>query len=137
MQVGLSYGADSKSESSVTSPPDGNDNAVVAAGIDLNRTIADASVNISLGHRAASQDGMDDDTFTNAGLALGMGAFGFNVAYAERDKGTGMSADEWTVVGASVKYTDGPMAVSLDYMVHETEARTARRVARRVSPLAG
>lgn len=126
VQIGLSYGADSKSENSVTSAPDGNDNSVVAGGINFNQTLADASVKLSLGHRAASQDGNDDDTFTNVGLAVGMGALGFNVAYAERNKGTDMPKDEWTVVGASVSYSEGPMAVSLGGMRHETDANTER-----------
>ena len=34
----------------------------------------------------------DDDTFTNFGLAIGMGAFGLHVAYAERDMGAYMVA---------------------------------------------
>ena len=128
VQVGLSYGADSGSENSVTSAPDGNDNSVVAGGINFNQEIADASVKISLGHRAAGTSG-EDDTFTNMGLAIGMGSLGFNIAYAERDKGTGMPADEWSVVGASVSYSDGPMSVSLGSQMHETEAGTERSAA--------
>ncbi len=125
VQVGLSYGADSASENSVTSAPKNNDNAVVAGGINLNQELADASVKISLGHRAAGTD-MDDDTFTNMGLAVSTGAFGFNVAYAERDKGTGMTKDEWSVVGASISYADGPMSVSLGHMLHDVEDGTER-----------
>ena len=125
VQVGVSYGADSGSENSVTSAPKNNDNAVVAGGINLNQELADASVKISLGHRAAGTD-MDDDTFTNMGLAVSTGAFGFNVAYAERDKGTGMAKDEWSVVGASVSYSDGPMSVSLGHMLHDVEDGTER-----------
>ena len=125
VQVGLSYGADSASENSVTSPPKNNDNSVVAGGINLNQELADASVKISLGHRAAGT-AADDDTFTNMGLAVSTGAFGFNVAYAERDKGTGMKKDEWSVVGASVSYADGPMSVSLGHMLHDVEDGTER-----------
>ena len=125
VQVGVSYGADSGSENSVTSAPKNNDNAVVAGGINLNQELADASVKISLGHRAAGTDG-DDDTFTNMGLAVSTGAFGFNVAYAERDKGTGMPKDEWSVVGASVSYAEGPVSVSLGHMLHDVEDGTER-----------
>ena len=125
IQVGLSYGADSASENDTASAPKNNDNSVVAGGINLNQEIADASVKISLGHRAAGTDG-DDDTFTNMGLAVSTGAFGLNVAYAERDKGTGMPKDEWSVVGASISYSDGPMSVSLGHMLHDVEDGTER-----------
>ncbi len=119
----------------------------------------------------------DNDTFTNVGMQVGFGAFQFNVAYAQRDKGTYKAvradvpvkadgspviedghawdhdsdsktdavaetaerndpgndvyvaeqvvkdgAGEWDVWGVSVRYTDGPMALSLGHMVHETEA---------------
>ena len=96
----------------------------------------------------------DDDTFTNFGVGVGFGGFSFNVAYAERDKGTyevmtyyvepetatpnddtddirmqkvvEKKSDKWNVWGASVTYSDGPMAVSLGHMAHETDAGTER-----------
>ena len=127
VQVGLSYGPDAGNENSVTSPPDGNDDAVWAAGINFDQAVGDASFKVSLGHRNRSQsDHDDDDTFTNVGVQVGFGAFQLNAAYAERDKGTDMAADQWDVWGASVKYTDGPMALSLGHMAHDTDASTER-----------
>ena len=127
LQIGLSYGPDSKNESAPTGAPDGNDDAVMAAGVNFNEAIGeDANFKVSLGHRAASQAEASDDTFTNIGVGVSFGSFGVNVATAERDKGTGDPADQWTVWGGSVNYTDGPVAVSLSHMSHETDANTAR-----------
>ncbi|MCY3754141.1 MAG: porin [Alphaproteobacteria bacterium] len=124
VQVGLSYGADATSENSVASAPKDNDNAVVAAGINLNQTVGDAGVKISLGHLNREQAGdLDAKAFTNAGLAVSMGAFGFNAAWAEMDGGDDtMESDDWTAWGASVSYSDGPMSVSLGHMTHEQDS---------------
>ena len=124
VQVGFSYGADATSENSVSSAPKDNDNAVVAAGINLNQSVGDAGVKISLGHLNREQAGdLDAKAFTNAGLAVTTGAFGFNVAWAEMDGGNDMSEDDdWTAWGASVKYSDGPMSVSLGHMMHEEDS---------------
>jgi len=109
VQVGVSYGPDSKNENSAGGAPTDNDDAVWAAGINFNQTIGDMSVKVSVGHVNVSQDMMtptytangnaiaddnagmskafDDKTFTNAGLSLGMGAFTFGASYATRDDG--------------------------------------------------
>jgi hypothetical protein len=124
VQVGLSYGADATSENSVTSAPKDNDNAVVAAGINLNQSVGDAGVKISLGHMNREQAGdLDAKAFTNAGVAVSTGAFGFNVAWAEMDGGDDTKeSDDWTAWGASVSYSDGPMSVSLGHMTHEEDS---------------
>jgi hypothetical protein len=107
VQVGLSYGADAGSEKASTTAPDNNDDSVWAAGINFNETIGDMSFKVSLGHlnRAQSAEsvfagtdsadnmgsiskGNDDQTFTNAGISIGMGAFTFGASYATRDNGT-------------------------------------------------
>lgn len=122
VQVGLSYGPDSKNENSAGGAPSNNDESVVAAGINFNETIGDMSIKVSLGHvnvsntgsvtfdldqdngsdRNASLEamddvtkGFDDKTFTNAGLQVGMGAFTFGVSYATRDDGGYMSQCYW------------------------------------------
>ena len=110
VQVGVSYGPDSKSENSTTSAPTDNDDAVWAAGINFNETIGDMSFKVSLGHANVSNTGslaynddnddtsqanatadmvkgFDDKTYTNAGLQVGMGAFTFSASYATRDDG--------------------------------------------------
>ena len=119
LQVGLSYHPDSTNENKPTGAPAGNDDAVVAAGINYNETIGDMSFKISLGHLSRSQSGMaefdldkdnslmthteaqrsmddmvkgyDNATYTNAGLSVGMGAFTFSASYATRDGGDYMS----------------------------------------------
>lgn len=95
----------------------------------------------------------DASTYTNFGVGVGMGAFGFNVAYAMAEGGAyklqthhvdpnagtdRATADEGDdivtqqvvrdgskdhdVWGVSVSYSDGPMALSLGHMTHETDA---------------
>ena len=109
VQVGVSYGPDSKNENSAGGAPTDNDDAVWAAGINFNQTIGDMSVKVSVGHVNVSNTGMtgaytadnaaptddapsmmkdfDDKTFTNAGLSIGMGQFTFGASYATRDDG--------------------------------------------------
>ena len=154
VQVGLSYGPDSKNENSPGGAPSNNDDSVVAAGINFNETVGDMSVKVSLGHVNVSNTGsvmydsngdgtkdmtkgFDDKTFTNAGLAVGMGAFNLGVSYATRDDGgfVAMDAgngdgsemavenkagqhDTWAV---GVSYSDGPMTFSVDHVNHERE----------------
>ena len=118
VQVGVSYGPDSKNENSAGGAPSNNDDAVWAAGINFNETIGDMSVKVSLGHVNVSNTGsamfdrdndndgdrnsalkanddlmkgFDDKTFTNVGLSVGMGAFTFSASYATRDDGGYMS----------------------------------------------
>lgn len=127
----------------------------------------------------AATDGMvtrgDNATYTNAGIGITMGAWGFNIAWAEQDGGAYTTAPanvpirqggaavidpdhmydgdgdgtktaesatnndpgndtymaqsvvkdgskDYSVVGVSVSYTDGPMAFSLGHMMHEEDA---------------
>ena len=121
VQVGLSYHPDSMNENKPTTAPAGNDDAVVAAGINFNETIGDMSIKVSLGHVNRAQSAMamfdvdedndsddprhtaatmsgddlmkgyDDATYTNAGLSVGMGAFTFSASYATQDQGKYMS----------------------------------------------
>ena len=121
VQVGVSYGPDSKNENSAGGAPSNNDDSVWAAGINFNETVGDMSVKVSLGHVNVSNTGMamfdidgdndssdmrhtadtkgmddvmkgyDDKTFTNVGLQVGMGAFTFGASFATRDDGGYMS----------------------------------------------
>ena len=118
VQVGLSYGPDSTNENSPGGAPMGNDDSVVAAGVNFNQNVGDMSIKVSLGHLSKSRSGgvmfdLDQDndgnrnsmlkakddlmkghdnaTFTNAGLSVGMGAFTFSASYATRDDGGYMS----------------------------------------------
>ena len=114
VQVGFSYGADTGSESAVTSSPDGNDDSVWAAGINFNQAVGEMAFKASLGHRSASQSGStsymsygpegdtvgaamtksyDNDTFTNVGAEVSFGSFKLNAAYAMRDKGAYVGID--------------------------------------------
>lgn len=119
----------------------------------------------------------DVATYTNAGIGVAMGPWGFNVAWAEQDGGAYMSVEnpivvnananggnhmfdddgdpdtaeklesatlndpdndiaresvvkdgskDHSVVGVSVTYTDGPMALSLGHMMHEDDASGER-----------
>ena len=151
-----------------------------AKTVALSTAIAEAGV-ASKNALLAATDGMvtrgDNATYTNAGIGITMGAWGFNVAWAEQDGGayttapanvpinadgsavieaghmwdhdsnadTAMVAEDatnndpgndtymaqsvvkdgtkdYSVVGVSVTYTDGPMALSLGHMMHEEDA---------------
>ena len=118
VQVGMSYHPDSTNENAPTGAPMGNDDSVVAAGVNFNQNVGDMSIKVSLGHLSRSRSGgvmfdLDQDndgnrnselkakddlmkgndnaTFTNAGLSVGMGAFTFSASYATRDDGGYMS----------------------------------------------
>ena len=111
-------------------------------------TVLEESRRLLLAQKATMMAG-DNDTFTNVGFGVGFGAFQFNVAYSERDRGGYMIVDhyedkndpvtpattdddihtqsvvkdpnsEWDTWGVSVVYTDGPMALSLGHMNMET-----------------
>ncbi len=133
--------------------PKNNDEDGWSVGLNMKQMLGDASIAISAGHYQASQVGskaetlahygpdgtddktelvtkkayagtkIDDHTFSNFGLQVGFGAFGFHVAYAENDGGMygadGMkkkSAD-YELTSAGAKYSEGPMAVSLTHMM--------------------
>ena len=97
-----------------------NDMDAWSVGLNYMGDLGGSSIAFSAGHYQATQNADDDKTFTNFGLQVGFGAFGFDVAYAENDDG--MMADgagDNSVASAGVKYTDGPMAVSLSHMAVE------------------
>ena len=122
IQIGLSYAPDNGTQAPVDTI-NGNDDAAVAVAVNLNQEVGDAGVKISLGHMNAEQDEKDARTYTNAGLAVTTGAFGFNVAWAENDGGDDTTEDDdYTVWGASVSYSEGPMSVSLGHMTHAQDS---------------
>ena len=84
----------------------------------------------------------DAETFTNFGLQIGFGAFGFDVAYATHDGGEYMAADnpdasdifaadavsvvkntskDYDVTSAGMMYSDGPMSASLSHMMADAD----------------
>ena len=115
VQFGASYIPNTAQEGS-TAPLHNNDMDAMSVGLNYMGDLGGSSVAFSAGHyQGATAE--DDKTFTNFGLQVGFGAFGFDVAYAENDDG--MMADnagDNSVASAGVKYTDGPMAVSLSHM---------------------
>ena len=132
VQVGLSYGPDSKNENLAGGAPSNNDDAVWAAGINFNETIGDMAFKVSLGHVNVSNTGSasaddfadqatvatedavskdsDDTTFTNAGISLGMGAFTFGASYATFDSG-GYEGMDGT---ADTCYANGTTQTAID-----------------------
>ena len=91
-----------------------------SVGMNYQGDLGGSSIAFSAGHYQATQNADDDKTFTNFGLQVGFGAFGFDVAYAENDDGMMEDgAGDNSVASAGVKYTDGPMAVSLSHMAVE------------------
>ena len=65
----------------------------------------------------------DDQVFSNFGLRVGFGSFGFNVAYFEHEDGDGDDTDngDYHLTSAGMKYSDGPMAVSLTHMMGDAD----------------
>ena len=149
----MSYHPDSTNENASTRALENNDNAAWAAGINFNETVGDMSVKVSLGHVNVSNPGsamdeatgeskgFDDKTYTNAGLSVGMGAFSLGVSYAMRDDGGFMAASDGgfvedksgqhDTVAVGVRYSDGPMSLSVGHMNRDAEngdERTATMV---------
>ena len=151
VQFAVSYGSDAGNEDSGLAA--NNDNAVWAMGANFNQSFGDATVKFSVGHRALAQTAQsvnltspsastqsvnrDDQTWTNVGLGVSMSGISVNLAYAMRDNDGYMAnaagdatvsdpSTAWDVMGISVVYSDGPMAVSVAHMNHEVDDGTAR-----------
>ena len=116
VQLGFSYTPDSRADQATNNFAPNNDMDVVGLAANYKGGVGESSVALSVGHLVTASAGEDDATKTNLGLQVGMGAFGFNVAYADEDDG--MEADtakDIETVSAGAKYTDGPMAFSIGY----------------------
>lgn len=122
IQVGAAYIPDHTSEDA-NRLPGGNDSDGVSFAINMQQDVGEASVALSAGHYQVSMGGGEDQTFSNFGLRVGFGAFGFNVAYAEHEDGDGDDADsgDYELASAGVKYSDGPMSVSLHHMMGDAD----------------
>ena len=122
VQLGAAYIPDHTAEDS-NGAPNGNNNDGYSIAANLQHDLGDASVKASAGHYQVSNADSDDQTWTNFGLQVGLGAFGFNVAYAEHEDGNGDATDsgDYNLTSAGAKYSDGPMAVSLTHMIGEAD----------------
>lgn len=113
---------------------DGVDNTAPGTGTILADLSAfAAAANATLAGAMSSSAKADDFSFTNFGVQVGFGSFGFSASYAEVDGGAYMvdpgnpnalvknTANDYDIVGAGVKYSDGPMAVSLSHMAAEAD----------------
>ena len=120
VQFGAAYIPDHTAEDS-NGAPNGNPNDGYSLGLNVKQDLGDTSFYASVGHYQVSTDSGEDQTFSNFGLQVGIGAFGFNVAYAEHDDGDGDDMDngDYNLTSAGAKYSDGPMAVSLTHMIGE------------------
>ena len=116
VQIGASYTPDAtlgQAAQNGKATTNNNDMDSMSVGLNYQGAIGDSSVAFSAGYHSQATAMDDDATYTNFGLQVGMGAFGFNVAYAEADAGDGSDADE--TVTAGLKYAQGEMAFSLGY----------------------
>ena len=122
MQLGVAYIPDHTTEDS-NRLPGGNDMDGFSVAASLQHDVGEAAVSASAGHYQVSMGNGEDQTFTNFGLRVGFGAFGFNVAYAEHEDGDGDDTDtgDYELASAGVKYSDGPMAVSLTHMMGDAD----------------
>ena len=122
LQFGAAYIPDHTKEDANGAPAD-NDNDGWSASINMQQDVGEASVAISAGHYQVSNAASDDQVFSNFGLRVGFGSFGFNVAYFEHEDGDGddMDSGDYNLTSAGVKYSDGPMAVSLTHMMGDAD----------------
>ncbi len=122
VQFGAAYIPNHTKEDANGAPAD-NDNAGISFAANLKHDLGDASVALSAGHYQASMGGGDDQTFSNFGVQVGFGAFGFNAAYAEHADGDGDATDsgDYELASVGMKYSDGPMAVSLTHMMGDAD----------------
>ena len=121
VQLGFAYIPNHTAEDA-NAQPAGNDYDGFSAALNMKQDVGEASVAVSVGHYAVSTD-VDDQTFTNFGLRVGFGAFGFNLAYAEHNDGNGDDTDnsDYNLTSVGMKYSDGPMALSVTQMMGEAE----------------
>ena len=118
VQLGVSYTPDAGLDQAVqnNSPIDNNDMDSTSIGLNYKGAIGDSSVAFSAGHVIASTDKDDDATYTNLGLQVGMGAFGFNVAWAGNEDGDDADTTKDTdTVTFGVSYTQDALSVSAAY----------------------
>ncbi len=122
LQFGAAYIPDHTAEDSNALPTNGNENDGFSIAVNMQQAVGEASFAVSAGHYTVSTD-VDDQTWTNFGLRVGFGSFGFNVAYAEHEDGDGDDMDngDYNLTSAGMKYSDGPMAVSLTHMMGDAD----------------
>ncbi len=122
VQVGAAYIPDHTAEDS-NGAPNGNDNDGWSASVNMQQDIGDASVAVSAGHYQVSNAASDDQTFSNFGLRVGFGSFGFNVAYFEHEDGDGDDMDngDYNLTSIGAKHSDGPLSLSLTHMMGDAD----------------
>ena len=123
IQLGAAYIPDHTTEDANRLPKDGNDLDGFSVAVNGQHNVGEASVSVSAGHYQVSTAAGEDQTFSNFGLRVGFGAFGFNAAYAEHEDGDGDDTDsgDYNLTSAGMKYSDGPMAVSLTHMMGDAD----------------
>ena len=118
VQLGVSYTPDSGALQAENHEALNNDTDLVAVAMNYQGGIGDSTVAFSVGHMvsATNDSNNDDATATNVGLQVGMGSFGFSVAYADEDDGMEAdTANDIETMSVGAKYSDGPLAVSIGY----------------------
>lgn len=122
LQFGAAYIPDHTAEDRNALPTNGNENDGFSIAVNMQQAVGEASFAVSAGHYTVSTD-VEDQTWTNFGLRVGFGSFGFNVAYAEHEDGDGDDTDngDYNLTSAGMKYSDGPMAVSLTHMMGDAD----------------
>ncbi len=120
-QLGAAYIPDHESEDA-NRLPGGNDRDGFSVAANVQHDVGEASVAASAGlYQVSTMYG--DQSFSNFGVRVGFGAFGFNVAYAEHEDGDGddTNSGDYNLTSAGAKYSDGPMAVSLTHMMGDAD----------------
>ena len=124
VQVGAAYIPNHTKEDE-NGTPNGNDLDGLSVAVNMKENVGDASVGVSAGLYQASTASGGEQSFTNFGMHIGFGAFGFNAAYAEHDDGDDSTTKgDYTLQSVGAKYSDGPMAVSLTHMMGDGDDGT-------------
>ena len=121
-QAAASYGPNGTNEYKGT-PSANNDEAVWAAGANLNQDFDGTSVKVSAGYRSQGNPNGEDKTFLNAGIRLGFGAVTLSGAYA---KGSDTDARNGTTFSVGGMYSQGAAAFSVGFMQNKNAADKKR-----------
>lgn len=111
-QAAASYGPDGTNEYSQAIRAN-NDQAVWAAGANMNQDFDGTSVKVSAGYRSQGNPDGEDRTFMNLGMRLGFGAVTISGAYA---KGSDTDSRDGTTFSVGGMYSQGPAAFSAGFM---------------------
>ncbi len=120
-QLGVSYAPNTAQDSNSGVNRDENDTDIISAGLNFKQKMGGVAAKASIGYGTVTDtaDGTaNDPTAVNAGIGIDAGGFGVGASFATfEDHG----AQDGTGMNLGVKYSSGPMGVSLVYFHGERD----------------